>query len=98
MFKRNKTPQRKEFNFTTEKIFEDIEIIKQDVNQKNKLYLCLDDKLPTVEKQFLNIQEFLKGSDKLEDTAETLQELIAKLENLKHDILEHKKIIEKLVS
>ncbi|GJQ85610.1 hypothetical protein Trydic_g20160 [Trypoxylus dichotomus] len=81
MFKRNKTPQRKEFSFTTNQIFEDIE----------------NDKVPTAEKQFVNIQEFLKGSDDLQNTSETLQHLVTKLENLKEDLLKQKKAIEDLV-
>ncbi|KRT80069.1 hypothetical protein AMK59_6489 [Oryctes borbonicus] len=97
MFKRNKTPQRKEFSFTTNQIFEDIESIKNDVNQRNKLYLCLDDKIPVVEKQFVNIQEFLKGSDDLENTAETLQHLVEQLESLKKDVLKQKETIKDLV-
>lgn len=97
MFKRNKTPQRKEFNFTANQIFEDIESIKNDEKQRNKLYLCLDDKVPAVEKQFVDIQEFLKGSDTLENTAESLQQLANELEKLRKDILKHKEAIQDLV-
>lgn len=97
MFKRNKTPQRLEFTLTSNQIFEDIENIKNDENQKNKLYLCLDDKIPVVEKRFANIQEFLKGSDNLENTVDTLEHLGTKLKDLQEDILQQKKIIKDLV-
>lgn len=86
MFKRSsKIPQRNKFSFVREDIIEDVEAIYKIPNERNKLYLCLDETPPS-EHKFHNVQKFLKGSQDLEKSSKMLSDSKLQLERLKEEI------------
>ncbi|XP_017775440.1 PREDICTED: uncharacterized protein LOC108561855 [Nicrophorus vespilloides] len=76
MFKKfHKLPQRKQFNLKPDELLEDINKVSGDEDQRNKLYICIEDKIPPQENKFTKIEDFLHRSDRLENLSETLIEL-----------------------
>lgn len=81
MFGKTTLPQKKPFPLTPDDIAEDIEAICLDEEQRNKLYLCLDNK-PPHDDQFSKVEDFLKGTDNLEDVKQKLDSLIRDVDSL----------------
>ncbi|KAJ8934650.1 hypothetical protein NQ314_013249 [Rhamnusium bicolor] len=87
MFKRNTVPQRKPCSFSKEQIIEDIKTISENEDERNKLFLCLEEK-PPQDHKFSKLEEFLKGTNNLEDISETLADLVHDVDELKKQIKE----------
>lgn len=85
MFKRNAVPQRTPFSLCKDDLIEDIRIITQCEDQQNKLFWCLDEK-PPQEHKFSQLEQFLKGTNNLEDISNTLTNLLEEVNHLKGEI------------
>jgi lipid II:glycine glycyltransferase (peptidoglycan interpeptide bridge formation enzyme) len=86
MFKRSSTiPQRNKFCVTKDQMINDIDGICRNEEQRNMLYLCLDE-APPKEHRFEKIEEFLKGTQDLEKNSNMLASLKSEMENLQQDI------------
>lgn len=97
MFKRSTVPQRKPFNLPKEDIMEDIEVLRQCEEQRNKLFWCLDEK-PSQEHTFSRLEEFLKGTNNLEDISSTLTNLLKEVDQLKEEISQNTEEIKNKVN
>lgn len=91
-------PQLPKVSFTTQEIMEDIEVISANEDYRNKLYVCINEKPPQPEHKFAKIEEYLKGSqdlDELSNTLHELSEIVSKLqEELADDVQSIKKGID----
>ncbi|XP_018561578.1 uncharacterized protein LOC108903771 [Anoplophora glabripennis] len=85
MFKKNTVPQRKPLSIPREDLIEDIGILRQCEDQQNKLFWCLDEK-PPQENKFSQLEQFLKGTNNLEDISNTLTNLLEEINHLKEEI------------
>lgn len=68
-------PQRPKLAFTAQEIMDDIDIVSCNEEYRNKLYVCINEKPPQQEKKFAKIEEYLKGTQDLEEGYSSLQEL-----------------------
>lgn len=88
MFSRkSKVPQRQEFCLTSEEIMEDINSVAHDECERQKLYLCIDEKLPKQDAKFTQLNDFLEGTNNLEHVVENLKELSDSLKGLSDQLL-----------
>ncbi|KAF2903709.1 hypothetical protein ILUMI_02466 [Ignelater luminosus] len=78
--------QRQTFPLTSAQIVEDIDTVINSEENRNKLFTCLDDKVPP-ENSCAGIEEFLKGTQKLEEIQVMLKKQIEKLQVLSEDLL-----------
>lgn len=85
MFGKSTMPLRKGFQLSSEQISQDIEAVCLEEEQRNKLYSCLDTKPPS-EHKFSKVEEFLKGTDNLEDSKQKLEDLVEEVEHIVREI------------
>lgn len=85
MFRSNIIREKKSISLSKDQVMEDINKIQTNEDQRNKLYLCLDEK-PPHDKRFKNLEEFLKGNVDLESVSNNLQTLTQDLETLTQEI------------
>ncbi|KAF7273107.1 hypothetical protein GWI33_014166 [Rhynchophorus ferrugineus] len=87
MFGRSTSTHKKTFNthLSSDQIIEDLKVICLDDEQRNKLYLCLDNKLPQ-EPWLSKADDFLKISDNLDGVKDHLKNLVGEVEGLIEDI------------
>lgn len=71
-------PQRPQLSFNPQEIIDDIDLISSSEEYRNKLYISINEKPPRQEQRFLKIQEFLQGTQDLEEVSVNLQELSEK--------------------
>lgn len=90
-------PQRPKVTFTTQEIIDDIEVISANEEYRNKLHICMNEKPPQQEHKFAQIEEFLKGTQDLEEVSNTLQELSEKACMLQEELAESVEGIKRVV-
>lgn len=90
-------PQRPKVSFTPQEIIDDIEIIVANEEYRNKLYICINEKPPQQEYKFTKIEEYLKGTQDLEEVSNTLQELSEKACMLQEELSESVEGIKKVI-
>lgn len=90
-------PQLPKVSFTTQEIMDDIEVISVSEDYRNKLYICINEKPPQQEQKFYKIEEYLKGTQDLEEASNTLQELSEEVCMLQEKIAQDVEAIKKNV-
>lgn len=83
---KSKLKQRQIFPLTSSQIVEDIDTVVNSEENRNKLFVCLDDKVPP-ENSCAGIEEFLKGTQKLEEIQAMLKKQVEKLQVLSEELL-----------
>ncbi|KAK5645766.1 hypothetical protein RI129_004230 [Pyrocoelia pectoralis] len=78
MFKSQKV-RGKPFPLTVDQMKEDIAIISNNIEQRNKLFICIDDKIP-VDNKYGKMDAFFKGTESLHEIPISLTREIKKLE------------------
>lgn len=88
-------PQLPKVSITAQEIMDDIEIISANEEYRNKLYICINEKPPQQEQKFARIEDYLKGTQDLEEVSNTLQELSEKACMLQEELTEKVEEIKK---
>ncbi|KAL1491018.1 hypothetical protein ABEB36_011677 [Hypothenemus hampei] len=97
MFGKTIGPQSKSCVLTAEQIAKDVKAVSSNEVHRNKLYQCLNME-PPQNNQLLKIEDFLKGTDNLEDIKGQLESLIDQVEGFVQRIGEDIENIEKKAS
>ncbi|KAK4879021.1 hypothetical protein RN001_007167 [Aquatica leii] len=82
----SKPLKRKKFSLSHQQIVDDLAALNNDPEQRNKLYMCVDDKVPENNK-FKEMDNFVKDSQTFEELSETLKRQVSSLQSLSEDIL-----------
>ncbi|KAF5303028.1 hypothetical protein FQR65_LT08357 [Abscondita terminalis] len=76
----------KSISLTHEQIVEDLAALNNNPEHRNKLYLCIDDKIPE-NRAFTEMDNILKDSEKLKEVVETLKDRLTSLHSLSHHMI-----------
>lgn len=81
-------PQLPKLSLTSQEIIEDIDVISCNEDHRHRLYICINEKPPPQEHRFSKVEEYLRGTQDLEDVSGTLQELSEKVCMLQEELSE----------